>query len=775
MFSKSFSARLSFFILLFTTAIFVVAFSIFYYFSSRTIEHDSQTESENTLKIINLQIETVLSQIETVPNNLNWIIAGSAILPDSMYGITQNVVRNNPYIYGCAIAFEPYYFKEKNYYFSPYSYRNGDAIHSLQLGNPNYDYFTWEWYSKPKKENHPCWSNPYYDKDGGQMIMCTYSAPIYNQNNDIIGIFTSDISLEWLTDMMEKMKQNPQSSIFMIDKEGVFIVHNQRNYILNQSIFDVAEEMNNPEYKILGKNMTEGKQGMQVINYNGEKTFTFYAPVPHTNWSVGIMTPAKEVFSNLHRIHIIMLSIAGLGLIALFVICLRIVNKMTHPLKRFAATAREIAHGNFYVQLPDIHSKDEMKALCNSFSYMQSELNNYITNLKQTTSAKEKIESELRIARNIQMNMISKEFSPFPNHNNIDLFAALNPAKEVGGDLYDFFIENNQLYFVIGDVSGHGIPASLLMAVTLTLFRSVATKMENQADVVNVLNDVISKNNDSNMFVTLFTGKLDLKTGLLNYCNAGHNPPVIVAPDGECRWLDIIPNLPVGAIKQFPYKEQNITLPHTSALLLYTDGVTEAENAENQFYGKERLLSLIEKNCKLAPCNMIETLLSDIDDYVKNYEPSDDVTLLALRYRKVTEDIDTLLISNKIEELTKVSDFIKQAGERMKLPHELVMKLNLAIEEAISNIIFYGFENRNGEIKITFSVKDDNLLFTIIDNGIEFDLTRIENPDITLPAEERPVGGLGIFLIKQIMNEITYRRENEKNILTMSKNININQ
>ena len=765
-FHHSFSARLSFFILLFTAAIFVASFSVFYHFSSRAIECDARTESENTLKIINLQIETVLRQVETVPNNLHWIITSGNIHPDSMYGITQSVICSNPYIYGSAIAFEPYYFKEKGYYFSPYSYQDADTIRSLQLGSEDYDYFTWEWYSKPKKENQPCWSEPYYDKGGGQMIMCTYSSPIYNRDKEIIGIFTSDISLEWLTNMADKMERSDRSSIFMLDKEGTFIIHDQGDYILNQTIFDLAEETNNPDFKLLGKNMTTGKQGMQALKNNNEKSFVFYAPVPHTNWSLGIMMPTKEVFSDLHRINRMMFLIIGLGLIALFVICLRIISRMTRPLKRFATTAREIAHGDFYVQLPDIASKDEMKELRDSFSYMQFELNNYIANLKQTTSAKEKIESELRIARNIQMSMVPKAFSPFSNHNEIDLFAVLNPAKDVGGDLYDFFIEGDHLYFAIGDVSGHGIPASLFMAVTLTLLRAAATRTESPGDAMNLLNASIAENNTSNMFVTLFIGNFDFKTGLLKYCNAGHNPPVVITSAGECKCLDVFPNLPVGAIKQFPYKEQSLTLPPSSALILYTDGVTEAENSEERLYGKERLLNVIKNNRKLAPRKMIETLLSDIGDYVKNNEPSDDITLLAIKYNGAC-----LVIPNKIEELTKVSEFIKQIGEQMNLPHELVINLNLAMEEAVSNVIFYGFENRNGEIEITFSLKDGKLVFTIVDDGVEFDLTLKENPDTTLSVEERPVGGLGIFLIKQIMNEIEYRRENGKNILIMSKSI----
>ncbi len=771
---QSFSARLSFFILLFTAAIFVVAFSIFYHFSGSTIERDARTEAENTLQIINLRIEKVLRRVEAVPDNLNWVVASGRIVPDSMYNVTRNVVKNNPDIYGSAIAFEPDYFKEKGYWFSPYSYRDGDNIFSKQLGNKEYDYFTWEWYEQPKTLGRPCWSEPYYDEGGGEMIMCTYSAPIYDRDKKMIGIFTSDISLEWLTDLINGMKRSDNSYTFMLGKDGTYIAHYMRERILNQTIFGVSKEMTDPQVRLIGEEMTAGNQGMLTFDNDGIKSYAFYAPVPHTNWSVGIVLPADEVFGELHRINLILILIVGFGLIALFLISSRTISNLTRPLKKFAASARKIARGDFQAQLPVIKSQDEMMELRDSFSYMQSELTNYIADLQQTTSVKEKIESELRIARDIQMGMIPKIFPPFPSRREIDLYAVLNPAKEVGGDLYDFFMEGDNLYFAIGDVSGKGVPASLFMAVTRSLFRSVAVSAGTPAAVMTSLNASISENNDSNMFVTLLIGVLDLNTGEMKYCNAGHNPPVIVSPDGRAQWLDVVPNIPVGVMEGFPYKEQQTALPDSSTLVLYTDGVTEAESAEKVLYGEERLLDMVRRNPQAPPRRMIETLLSDIELHVKENEPSDDITLLVIEYDKNREmDRQTLTIHNKIEELNKVAEFVEQIGEQMSLSPALVMNLNLVLEETISNVILYSYKDlpETKPIEIAAWRSDDNLVFSITDSGAEFDPTLKGDPDITLSAEERPIGGLGIFLVKQIMNEVEYQRVNGNNVLTMAKKI----
>jgi Serine phosphatase RsbU, regulator of sigma subunit len=718
---RSFSARLSFFILACATLVFALAFGVSYHFSSRSMERHAQTASENLLQIINLQIESVLRRIEAVPDNLNWVIANGKMVPDSMYSITQNVLRNNPDIYGSAIAFEPYYFKEKGYYFSPYSYREGDSIRSLQLGSRDYDYFEWEWYREPKALGQPCWSEPYYDEGGGQKVMCTYSSPIHDRDGKMIGIFTSDISLEWLSNIINGMKRNDQSYTFMLGRDGTYIVHYLQERILRQTIFGVSKEMTDPKVVVLGENMIAGKQGLQILDNDGVISYVFYAPVPHTQWSLAIVLPKEEVFGNLHKINMLIVLIVGLGWMVLFVISARIIRKLQH-----------------------------------------------------TTSAKEQIESELRIARDIQMGMIPKIFPPFPEREEIDLYAVLHPAKEVGGDLYDYLIENNTFHFVIGDVSGKGVPASLLMAVTRSLFRSVVLRVDAPAAVMHSLNASISENNESNMFVTLFIGALDLKTGHLRFCNAGHNPPVLINPKGECTCLDVLSNIPVGVMEGYAYQEQSLTLADSSTLVLYTDGVTEAENVHHNLYGEEPFLKILTRHSKDQPREMVDTVISNIKNFVGDNEPSDDITLLIIKYEKLRKvDVQTLLISNEMSELTKVADFVEQLGAQLGLPPAWVMKLNLALEEAVSNIILYAYKEQpqGQQIEIRASYCDNSLRLTIIDGGEAFDPRLQDDPDISLPVEERPIGGLGVFLIKQIMDKVEYQRINDKNILILSKNI----
>ncbi|MDR0894704.1 MAG: SpoIIE family protein phosphatase [Prevotellaceae bacterium] len=762
-------------ILSFTVVVFLATFSVFYHFSASYIENDAREDAETSLESINLRISDVLHQVEAVPKNLSWLVAEHDLPPDSCYAIVERVVARNPYICGAAIAFEPYYYKSEGYYFSPYAYRSvdSDSIITKQLGNEEYDYFNWEWYAEPKRINAPYWTEPYYDEGGGEMLMCTYSYPFHDPSGQFAGIFTSDIDLTWLTDLINGMKKNDQSYTFMIDGSGKYIVHYLKDRILHQTIYGAGEEMtSNRQVKHLGDRMIAGDSGMEILDNDGVESFVFFAPVRGTKWSLAIVLPKEEVFNALYHINKIVFFITVIGLLTLFVLCITIVNRLTKPLNKFAMSAREIAAGNFNVQLPVITSKDEMWELANSFQYMQHQLTRYIENLRETTAAKEKMDSELRIARDIQMGMIP---NTFPEHRSIDIFATLTPAKDVGGDLYDFVIEGDYLYFVVGDVSGKGIPASLWMAVTHYLFRAGVTHIGTPAAMVAFINNTMEENNESNMFVTLFVGKLHIPTGTLTFCNAGHNSPVLIAPDGVAAFMDVLPNLPVGIVKDFDFQEQNRLLTERSTLLCYTDGVTEAENRTLELYGDNRLIEQANKCAGMGAEQIVETIHKGVDSHVQGYVPSDDITLLAIAFKYQDPDAEwpqTLTMTNQLEETQRMSEYVEQLGEKLELPPSTVMNLQLALEEAITNIILYAYKEQGKDISVTFTKTGNELEVVIEDSGVPFDPTAQEEPDhLNASAEDRPIGGLGIFLVKKLMDNVAYKRESGKNVLIMKKTI----
>lgn len=308
------------------------------------------------------------------------------------------------------------------------------------------------------------------------------------------------------------------------------------------------------------------------------------------------------------------------------------IRMVVAPVEDFSEVAKKIADGEFNSKLPNIQSQDELKALHDSFEYLQHSLVQYIDELKLTTANKERIESELRIARDIQMGMIPKSFPAFPEREDISLEAKLIPAKEVGGDLYDFFIDKDKLYFIIGDVSGKGIPASLVMAVTCRLFRSVASHLDKPEDIITSLNNSLSDGNESNMFCTAFLGIMDLKTGKLNYCNAGHNAPYIIEKDGNVYALDVMPNLALGLFSGFPYMGQEMYLDRDKMLYLFTDGVNEAENYAQEQLGDERLVSMLREKISSTPGEIIDYTLKEVQRHADGANQSDDITVMCIKY-----------------------------------------------------------------------------------------------------------------------------------------------
>ena len=405
--------------------------------------------------------------------------------------------------------------------------------------------------------------------------------------------------------------------------------------------------------------------------------------------------------------------------------------------------------------------------------------------LISSTARNERMEGELHIARAIQMAMLPQSWKEDGTQAaGIDLYAIVVPAREVGGDLYDFYRREDILFFCIGDVSGKGVPASIVMAMTRSLFRSVSTHESDVAVIVSQMNDTMAEMNSENMFVTFFIGALNLKTGLLQYCNAGHNAPVLIkAGDNSLSALPSIPNLPLGILSGYTYTPQTATLCNGDTLLLYTDGLTEAENAAHDQYGEERMMQELRDiyaDGKTEARDIVERMQQSVSRFVDGAEPSDDLTMMVIRHNatadenRETEDGSrkpvkhSIVMRNDIQQIPTLAEWV----ESLKLPQALNMTINLALEEAVTNVMLYAYPHeKSGKVLIEAEKSDTEITFVISDSGIAFDPTAQPPADITLSAEDRAIGGLGIHLVRQIMDSIAYRREDGKNILTLVKKI----
>ena len=322
---------------------------------------------------------------------------------------------------------------------------------------------------------------------------------------------------------------------------------------------------------------------------------------------------------------LILLTVGLVGILILYYVCRKEIRRMTRPVTELSVSALNMAKGNFKASLPDIDSKDEMLRLRDSFVLMQNSISDYIDQLKTTRSDNERMESELNVARIIQMGMLNTDFPP-------QLHALLIPAKEVGGDLYDFILKDDMLYFAVGDVSGKGVPASLVMSITRAMLHFVATLDLPLAESVSRINNSVADSNSNDMFVTLFFARIDLKTLRMEYCNAGHNPPVIISPDGTARFLPVKSNLAAGLMEYFPYEAESIDLTPGTRIVAYTDGITEAENDKLQLYGEDRLMEEIgQLSADMDEKTVVEHIYRSVKGFTAAHPQSDDITILSLK------------------------------------------------------------------------------------------------------------------------------------------------
>ncbi|MBQ9558726.1 MAG: SpoIIE family protein phosphatase [Bacteroidaceae bacterium] len=603
---------------------------------------EKRTRIENTLT------EVHSAGINTVPD-----IENTLQDPDRMQDIMRRIVELNPSVRGCGISFRENYYPRKGRLFCPYALRNdSDSIVVMKnVGGVEQDYLTAEWFTEGLKAKEGYWSKPFFDSIDQQPLVA-FLLPIRDQRDSTVAVLGIDVSLDklfcdsldiWQIEKPrgEKWDATNKMYVFVIDSSGTYLEHPDSKRIIHENYYSYAKKTDDTRDDYLGNKMTKRESEANIagdisegIVIDGEKVIVSYESIRHTPWCMALVFPSLffdiigYVFGGFLLFFIL------IGLIVVFFAGRRGIKKATEPLKQLAASADEVAKGHFDTPLPDITSRDEIHLLRDSFGNMQRSLTRYIEELKSTTTQKASMERELKISHDIQMNMLPKTFPPFPNRNDVDIYGSLTPAKQVGGDLFDFFIRDERLFFCIGDVSGKGVPASLVMATTQSLFRSTATHASEPAAIVNALNTSLTAHNDTGMFVTLFVGALDLKSGHLLYCNAGHDAPLLIA--NEVGLLPCAPNLPIGVEGEWDFTQQETTLSHATTLFLYTDGLSEAMDTAGHQFGKQRIHEQAEAllaNDVTNPKTFIGEIAKAVHQFVGTAEQSDDLTMLAIRYR----------------------------------------------------------------------------------------------------------------------------------------------
>ena len=686
-----------------------------YYYSRKAISEESVRRAEGQLQMTELQIMDVVNRVETAVKNTVWAVQQQIDRPDSLAAITRRMLSTNDVIVGSTVALT-----RKNQ--SPYSYKKGGDILSSSLATEEYDYQHQEWFVKPLELRAGYWSEPYFDEGGGNMLMTTYSMPVNDRSGRPVAVLTADVSLDWLTSLVGNVRVYPNAFSTLVSRAGQIMVCPVESLVMRRTMQEWAAASQEADaLGTLNNAILSGQAGNTSLKYKGKVHYVFFDPIETTGWAMSIVVPEDEIYAGLQRLGTLVLFLQLLGLALLVLV-------LWHTIK----------------------SQRDMNLM---------------------EAKKNRIEGELQIASDIQMSMIPKSFPPYPERGEVDMFANVLPAKEVGGDFYDFYIRENRLFFCIGDVSGKGVPASLVMAVTRSLFRTVSAHEMSPQRIVTAMNNSMADMNESNMFVTLFCGVLDLGSGHLRYCNAGHNAPVLVG-EGRPRFLHVNPNLPLGVMPDMTFEEQEVDLPTGTGIFTYTDGLNEAENPEHELFGNERLLAALKYG--LDSHKQLAVIRERIAEFVADAPQSDDLTMLYIRYMNIENKEETerhLILHNDIQQIPQLAEFVEAVADAAKLDVGLTMSLNLALEEAVSNVIMYAYpRGSDGLVDVEAVIRKNEVEFIITDSGKPFDPTASPEADTTLGVEDRPIGGLGIFLVKNIMDVVEYERSKDgKNILSMIK------
>ncbi len=699
-----------------------------FWYAKRGIKDGVERRAKGELRAKSLEIENVTTAVEAAIDNMVWAVEAELSHPENIPAITLRLLEQNEQIVGAGVVFVADYYPQYGRWCELYTARRGKGnFESEQIGGPDHDYLQSTWFQESMTANKGYWSEPYYDEKGARMMLCSYFAPVRDPNGRTVALLGADVSLDWLSELIKTRLFFHSGSNLLISRTGQIMACPVDSLVMRQSIEQLTADSKDTTVGYINREMMAGHSGQAtIIDDDGEKRYVFYDQMDDgTGWSMAVVCSDREIFNDLRQVSFNLFLLMVIGMILMGYIIWRTTKNAIH--------------------------------------------------LQAVNAEKERIGSELRIASGIQQGMLPKIFPPYPERDDVEIYGSLVPAKEVGGDLFDFYIRDEKLFFCIGDVSGKGVPASLVMAVTRSLFRTVSAHEANPERIVTQMNDSMAQTNDSNMFVTMFIGVLDLPTGRLRYCNAGHCSPMLIDNE-QLSFIDCIPNLPLGIMADYKFEGQKLLVSPQSTVFLYTDGLTEAENTSHAQFGEKRMMDEVRKIDVHTPEELIGKVTAAVHAFVGNAEPSDDLTMLAVQYTK--EQLHSrlerdLTLQNDIQQVPLLAQFVEEVCQGIGLDMSTTMQMNLALEEAVVNVMKYAYPRGTvGDILIEARASDVRLKFVISDHGGPFDPTAKGEVDTSLSAEERPIGGLGIHLVRKIMDSINYERIGDRNVLTLRKKIN---
>lgn len=711
---SSLSKRLTYRIMAVVLVMMAVIAGVVYNMVKEYMLDEAKERYKNILLSSHEELRRHLSDVYVASKNNMHDIERDIDNPDRMFSHMERIVRQNADIVCCAMLFKQDYYPSKGRVFVPCArLDSADRLVVSRIDSTYNSYFYGEWFQEQMKKDKGCWTKAYFESaffaaGHEPRLLTTYTAPIHNNDGQPVALLAADVSLEYLRDeMMEDVtKMNAQFKGNREHQAYSFVIDHEGTYIIH------PDEKRMLRDTLKADTIMTDEIGSATAVIDGVPSWIYYRKIKYVNWTMAVVVPDDVIMFNGRMLNIIILLTMVLGLLAIYLFCRHQIKEIADPI----------------------------------------------------AAQKAVMERELTIAHNIQKALLPQSF---PEHVDIDLYATQTPARDVGGDLYDYFVHEGCLVFCIGDVSGKGVPAALLMAVMKSMFRSEAHRADSAAGIVETMNRNLGEEYKGGDFVTMFVGILDLKTGFLDYCNAGHEAPLVAG-----RPLDVKRNLPVGALSDWNYEGQQTQLKSGDMLFLYTDGLSEAKNSTGELLGRKRVQQIVSEHAIDTARQLVGVLEAEERYHAGDAEQNDDITMLAIRWQPnpqlLTFSPSHLTMSASMDEIDRLAPFISHVAEQAAMEGREAKRLRLAVEEAVANIINHG---QATTITLQATMDDNQLVLTIDDDGQPFNPTGESATDFSVPADERPPGGLGIMFLHEMTDGLDYQRIDGHNVLRIIKRV----
>ena len=664
------------------------------------------------------------------------------------------------------------------------------------------------WFQSAIASDSLIWTDV-FDDTWGRGLAITCAAPFYNgEDGAVMGVVGFGSLISTMSSEIIDTRIGETGYVFVINELGQTIISpNIQKDSEGKIVREDLTRSESQEVRELAQAMLRGEEGVSRLNFEGREVYMAYEAMEVLPWTVVTVIDVEEALApaaatragiesmtdstiegvddSIRTVFVAVGVILVLSLCLVAMVSALLSGMLTRPLGRLLEGVKRISDGDLDTQIA-VETKDEIGTLASAFNDMTGSLKGHIEELTTVTAEKERIGAELDVATKIQKDMLPSIFPVFPDQKEFAIYATMDPAKEVGGDFYDFFmIDDSHLAVVMADVSGKGVPAALFMVIAKTVIKNQALAGDAVEQVFMRANDQLCENNGESLFVTAFMGVLDLKTGEFTYVNAGHNPPLIRRKGGDYEYLQVDSGFVLAGLEGMPYSSASLTMEPGDSLYLYTDGVTEALNMEQELYGEERLRKAL--NTEIAKELGVRALLpyirAELEQFAQGAEQADDITMLALTYyaegahpAEMNGGVrmeKTITVPAHCEQLDVVQGFVNEMLEGVECDPGAVIQLQIAVEEIFVNVANYAYKQEVGTAEVECHVEPGEGRITIRfkDQGVPFDPLAKEDVDVTRSAEEREIGGLGIYMVKEMMDGVDYVYEDGSNILTIHKKI----